>query len=56
MGLKTIGLSGRQRRAATAALRCLIVVPSPVTASIQEMHITIGHMLCKSLEQRLGLV
>jgi hypothetical protein len=34
----------------------LIVVPSAVTARIQEMHITIGHMLCKALEQRLGLV
>jgi D-sedoheptulose 7-phosphate isomerase len=34
----------------------LIVVPSSVTARIQEMHITIGHMLCKGLEQRLGLV
>src|SRR5258708_4716169 len=34
----------------------LIVVPSSVTARIQEMHITIGHVLCKALEQRLGLV
>jgi D-sedoheptulose 7-phosphate isomerase len=34
----------------------LISVPSKVTARIQEMHILIGHMLCKSLEQRLGLV
>jgi D-sedoheptulose 7-phosphate isomerase len=33
-----------------------IVVPSRVTARIQEMHITIGHVLCKTLEQRLGLV
>ena len=33
----------------------LIVVPSAVTARIQEMHITIGHVLCKALEQRLGL-
>jgi phosphoheptose isomerase len=24
-------------------------------ARIQEMHITIGHVLCKALEQRLGL-
>jgi D-sedoheptulose 7-phosphate isomerase len=33
-----------------------INVPSKVTARIQEMHALIGHMLCKSLEQRLGLV
>jgi D-sedoheptulose 7-phosphate isomerase len=34
----------------------VIIVPSPVTARIQEMHITIGHVWCKALEQRLGLV
>jgi D-sedoheptulose 7-phosphate isomerase len=34
----------------------LIIVPSTVTARIQEMHITIGHMLCVTLESRLGLV
>jgi D-sedoheptulose 7-phosphate isomerase len=33
-----------------------IVIASPVTARIQEMHITLGHVLCKALEQRLGLV
>jgi D-sedoheptulose 7-phosphate isomerase len=32
----------------------VILVPSPVTARIQEMHITIGHMLCGALEDRLG--
>jgi D-sedoheptulose 7-phosphate isomerase len=34
----------------------LISVPSKVTARIQEMHILIGHMMCKALEQRLGFV
>jgi D-sedoheptulose 7-phosphate isomerase len=34
----------------------LIAVPSAVTARVQEMHILVGHMLCKALEQRLGLV
>jgi D-sedoheptulose 7-phosphate isomerase len=34
----------------------LIAVPSEVTARVQEMHILIGHMWCKALEQRLGLV
>jgi D-sedoheptulose 7-phosphate isomerase len=34
----------------------VIKVPSAVTARIQEMHITIGHMLCAALETRLGLV
>ena len=34
----------------------VVAVPSTVTARIQEMHILIGHMLCKALERRLGLV
>jgi D-sedoheptulose 7-phosphate isomerase len=34
----------------------LIVVPSSTTSRIQEMHIAIGHILCKALEERLGLV
>lgn len=34
----------------------LLVVPSSTTARIQEMHITLGHMLCGALEIELGLV
>jgi D-sedoheptulose 7-phosphate isomerase len=34
----------------------LLCVPSAVTARIQEMHITIGQILCGALEQRLGLI
>ena len=33
----------------------VIAVPSHITARIQEMHIFVGHLLCKALEQRLGL-
>jgi len=34
----------------------LLIVPSKVTARIQEMHITLGQMLCGALERMLGLV
>ena len=34
----------------------LLVVPSTTTARIQEMHITLGQMLCGALEVELGLV
>lgn len=34
----------------------LLIVPSKVTARIQEMHITLGQMLCGALERVLGLV
>ncbi len=33
----------------------LLLVPSTSTARIQEMHITLGQMLCGALEGRLGL-
>jgi D-sedoheptulose 7-phosphate isomerase len=56
MGLKTVGLTGGTGGRMRSLCDALIVVPSPVTARIQEMHITIGHVLCKALEQRLGLV
>ena len=56
MGLKTVGLTGGTGGQMRTECDALIVVPSSVTARIQEMHITIGHVLCKALEQRLGLV
>jgi D-sedoheptulose 7-phosphate isomerase len=34
----------------------LLLVPSDVTARIQEMHILVGQMLCAALERELGLI
>jgi D-sedoheptulose 7-phosphate isomerase len=34
----------------------LLVVPSDITSRIQEMHITLGHMLCGALESKLDLI
>ena len=34
----------------------LLLVPSDITSRIQEMHITLGHMLCGALEQELDLI
>jgi D-sedoheptulose 7-phosphate isomerase len=56
MGLRTVGLSGGIGGELRDVCDSLIVVPSSITSRIQEMHITIGHMLCKALEERLGLV
>jgi len=56
MGLQTVGLTGGAGGRMRDVCDALIVVPSSVTARIQEMHITIGHVLCKALELRLGLV
>jgi D-sedoheptulose 7-phosphate isomerase len=56
MGLQTVGLAGGTGGEMTALCDAIIVVPSSVTARIQEMHILIGHVWCNALEQRLGLV
>jgi D-sedoheptulose 7-phosphate isomerase len=56
MRLETIGLAGGTGGEMPSLCHALIVVPSTTTSRIQEMHITVAHMLCKALEQRLGLV
>jgi D-sedoheptulose 7-phosphate isomerase len=53
---RTIGLTGGTGGNMAPLCDVLVTVPSKVTARIQELHILIGHMWCKALEQRLGLV
>ncbi len=55
-GLVTVGFAGRDGGKMGEVCDILLVVPSRVTAHIQEMHITLGHLLCAALEQGLGLV
>ena len=50
-GCKTIGLSGRDGGAFSGKCDLNIIVPSPSTARIQEMHILIGHIICKAIDQ-----
>jgi len=47
---KTLGLSGRDGGKMTGLCDLNIVVPSNVTARIQEVHILIGHILCKAAD------
>lgn len=54
-GLHTTGLIGREGGAMLEHCDAAIIVPSHVTARIQEMHLFVTHLLCKSLEVRLGL-
>ncbi len=55
MGLVAAGLAGRDGGAMTGLADPLLVVPSAITARIQEMHITLGQMLCGAIEIELGL-
>ncbi len=55
IGIHVIGLLGREGGALAALCDVPIVVPSAVTARIQEAHIFIGHTLCGLVESALGL-
>jgi len=56
MDIQSIGLLGRDGGKALQVCKHSIVVPSDVTARIQEAHILIGHTICGMVEQELGLV
>ena len=56
LGIHTIGLLGRDGGKLRILCDNSIIVPSNITARIQEAHIMIGHTLCGLIEQRLGLV
>ena len=53
MGLKTVGLSGRDGGELAKNVDVAIVVDSPVTPRIQEVHITIGHVICEMVDRML---
>jgi D-sedoheptulose 7-phosphate isomerase len=53
--ITTIGLLGRDGGQLKPLSDIAIVVPSMVTARIQEAHIMIGHSLCGMVEEQLGL-
>lgn len=55
MKLVAAALSGKTGGALPGLADPLLLVPSTTTARIQEMHITLGQMLCGALEVELGL-
>jgi D-sedoheptulose 7-phosphate isomerase len=55
IGVQSLGLLGRDGGQLNNLCQHAIVVPSHVTARIQECHILIGHTLCGLIEQELGL-
>jgi len=50
MGLKTIALTGGDGGEIVKLADVSLMVPSAVTARIQEAHITIGHVICELIE------
>ena len=55
LGMPCVGLLGRDGGALRGRCDPAIIVPSQVTARIQEAHILIGHSLCGMVEALLGL-
>ncbi|MEK6564794.1 MAG: D-sedoheptulose 7-phosphate isomerase [Candidatus Omnitrophota bacterium] len=53
MGLKTMCFSGATGGELSKAAELSFIVPSLVTARIQEAHITIGHIICELVEDEL---
>ena len=53
LGLVTIGLTGGSGGEMPPACDLCICVPSAITARIQEVHLTIGHILCALVEDAL---
>ena len=54
LGLGTVGLTGGSGGQMKSLCEVCICVPSAVTARIQEVHLTIGHILCGLVEDALA--
>jgi len=54
MGLKTVVFTGGDGGELTKLADVCLVVPSSVTARIQEAHITVGHIICELAEEALS--
>ncbi|MDD5044534.1 MAG: D-sedoheptulose 7-phosphate isomerase [Candidatus Omnitrophica bacterium] len=54
MGLKTIALTGKDGGELAKVADISFIVPSEITARIQEAHITVGHVICELVEGELS--
>jgi D-sedoheptulose 7-phosphate isomerase len=53
-GLVTVALTGEGGAALAGAVDHLLLVPSPDTALVQQVHIALYHVLCGCIEERLS--
>jgi D-sedoheptulose 7-phosphate isomerase len=53
LGMRTIALLGRDGGPAAKACDLALIVPHQTTSRIQEMHITIGHILCGCVDAEM---
>ncbi|QKF91692.1 D-sedoheptulose 7-phosphate isomerase [Campylobacter sp. CCUG 57310] len=50
MGVRTLGLSGKDGGAMNELCELNLIIPSSDTPRIQEMHILIGHTICQAID------
>lgn len=53
MGIRTIGLTGKSGGKMAKMVDILLNVDSNITARVQEVHITIGHIICELIDHIL---
>jgi phosphoheptose isomerase len=53
LGVKVVGLTGAKGAAFATLCDACVVVPSTNTARIQEVHITVGHVICEVVDARV---
>ncbi|MFC1593135.1 SIS domain-containing protein [Candidatus Omnitrophota bacterium] len=53
IGLKTAALTGGDGGILAKTADIALIIPSKVTARIQEAHITVGHIMCELVEEEL---
>jgi D-sedoheptulose 7-phosphate isomerase len=53
LGINTIAFLGRDGGACRDLADCSIIIPSYSTARIQEMHLFLGHYICRQVENNI---
>lgn len=53
MGIKTVALTGGDGGELSKLADISLLIPSCVTARVQEAHITVGHIICELVEETL---
>lgn len=54
MGLKTLIFTGQTIAKLKRKADCIISVPSESNARIQEVHLTVAHIICELIEESLN--
>lgn len=54
LGLKTIAFTGQDRSRVEKAVDCCVSAPSRSTPRVQELHITLAHIICELVEESVA--